>query len=242
MLQHQVLAHRPTKDGEPEPAQKGDSRAGRDSKLRASRRIDWRFLLPNAQLGRVAYLGPNGGTLPAALQQFSDSLTIISACPVGYAKSKYSNFELVVLRSESLADIESAITLLQPGGCLYLEIDRTEWSRYWREIVRRGSRVDSMQNSIWKEHLGLRHFQDYVVSLERLGFCNVQVNWHRPTFEACLEIIPLDDPLALEYVFSRPAGNLAGQIKLAIGRYLMKTGLLARLIPCLSIVAYKRLA
>ena len=92
----------------------------------------------------------------------------------------------------------------------------------------------------WKEHWRLHHFRDYVARLERLGFHNIHVSWHRPNFESCLEIIPLNVPLALGYVFTRRPGNLVGQIKLATGRYLMKTHLLARLVPCLSVVACKR--
>jgi hypothetical protein len=216
---------------------------GRDIELQTSRRIDWRFLLPNPHLRRVAYLGPDGGTLPVALNQFSDSLTIISPpYQAVVAQNNHSSFELVVLHSPSLADLERANSLLMAGGYLYWEIDRTKRLTSLREITKRGSWVHSRQNSTWKERLGLRHFQDYVVSLERLGFCNIQVSWHRPNFEACLEIIPLDDPLALGYVFSRRPGNLAGQIKFATGRFLMKTNLLARLVPCLSVVACKRLA
>ena len=34
-----------------------------DALLQASRRVDWRFLLPDPNLGRVAYLGPRRGAL-----------------------------------------------------------------------------------------------------------------------------------------------------------------------------------
>jgi hypothetical protein len=222
MLQDQILTQRPMKDGEPESLEKSGRRASRDSKLQISRRIDWRLLLPDPNLRRVAYLGPYGGALPAALNQFSDLLTIIS--PLGqpvYRQNDHSRFELVVLHSPDLADLDRASTFILPGGYLYWEIDRTK---------------------TWKERRRLRHFWDYAARVERLGFCNIQVSWHRPNFESCREIIPLNNPLALGYVFSRRPGNLAGHMKLAIGRYLMKTGLLARLVPCLSVVACKRLA
>jgi len=222
MSQDQILTEKPIEGEEQESLEKVTHCSSRDSRLQTSRRIDWRFLLPFPKLRRVAYLGPEGGALLLSVKQFSGSLTIISSSdPANYASENHSSFELVVLHSPSVADLDKAKTFVMPGGYLYWEIDRRQ---------------------TWKGHRLLRHFRHYVVHLERLGFCNIQVNWHRPNFELCLEIIPLDDPLALGYVFSRRPSNLLGQIKLATGRYLVKTHLFARLVPCLSVVACKGLA
>ncbi len=221
MSQDQILTQSPMEGDEPKSLEEGGHLAGRDHKLLTSRRIDWRFLLPNTDLRRVAYLGPDGGALLVALKQFSSSLTILSSSDhTNYASENCSTFELVVLHSPSLEDLDKAKTFVMPGGYLYWEIDRRQ---------------------TWKEHRRFRHFRDYVARLDRLGFHNIHVSWHRPNFESCLEIIPLNVPLALGYVFTRRPGNLVDYIKLAAGRYLMATRLLDRLVPCLSVVACKRL-
>lgn len=197
-----------------------DRRVERDGQLQASRRIDWRFLLPRSQLHKVAYLGPDDGLLLQALKQFSESLIVIS--PPYYTLSVPSNdsdFNLAVLQSSSLADLGCVTSVLNDNGRLYWEICRTNW----------------------QERLRLRHFRDYIAALEHLGFYATQVNWHRPDFDSCLEIIPLDNPTALGYVFSRRPDDMAGQIKLATARSLSQLRLLPRLVPCLSIIARKGL-
>jgi len=193
----------------------------RDRQLQTSRRIDWRFLLPSPHLGQVVYLGPGNGMLLDALNQFSESLKIMSP-PYKSMKdrSKDSVFKLAILQSSNLADLEHVNEVLNDHGYLYWEICRVNW----------------------QVRLRLRHYRDYVAALERLGFSAMQVNWHRPDFDSCLEIIPLDNPATLKYVFSRRPDDMAGQIKLAIGRGLAQLRLLPRLVPCLSITAYKGLA
>ena len=241
-LEESKVAQRPTVDDEFGSEEKVDNYADRDRKLQLSRRIDWRFLLPSLDLHRVAYIGPEGGAQPVALNQFCDSLKIIHP-PYHevYEPGHHSKFELVVLHSRDLADIEKARMLLVPGGYLYWEIAPRKWRSFLREMTKSGTQIYSRQNPIWKECFGSRHFRHYVESLERHGLCTIQVNWHRPNFESCLEIIPLNNPKALDYVFARGASNLMGQIKLLAGRYLMKAHLLAHLVSCVSVIAYKHL-
>lgn len=45
-----------------------------DMLLQASRRVDWRFLLPNPALGRVAYVGPVDSEHAASLRLFLPNL------------------------------------------------------------------------------------------------------------------------------------------------------------------------
>lgn len=211
----------------------------RDSKLQSAKRIDWRFLLPDAQLGRVGYSGPQSGALVSALQQFCATLSFIPVpVPATTGPTAQANFERVVLHSASLADVKDVSSLLMPGGYLYWEIDRMAHFSGWRAKGKRKGQVTS--RSRWSGNWPLRHFSAYSQVVKQLGFSDIQVNWHRPNFEACLELIPLDEPLALASVFARAAGNLSSQLQMATGRYLMKTGMLARVVPCFSIVACKR--
>jgi hypothetical protein len=84
----------------------------------------------------------------------------------------------------------------------------------------------------------LNLFHDHVAALERLGFGDIQMHWQRPNFEACLEMIPMNDA-ALDYAFSRPRSDLASRLKFAAGRVMMQTGLLAHLVPCFSLIGRK---
>jgi len=222
-----------------------------DHELQLARRIDWRFLLPEPYLRRVAYFGPENGTLPAALKYFSESFQNISS-------AKDADFDLVALRLRGLSELAKAHKLLATGGFLYWEMPPINWSASLRGMKRSlrllwaaveadesglatvphkgaGLRQNSMQNR-W--HRILNIFRDHVAALERLGFDDIQIFWQRPSFEACLEIIPLNEA-ALDYAFSRPRSDLASQLKFAAGRVMMQTGLLAHLTPCFSLIARK---
>jgi hypothetical protein len=51
--------------------------SGSEAALQISRRSDWRFLLPDPNLGQVAYLGAPCGTLAESLRLFSESHIVI---------------------------------------------------------------------------------------------------------------------------------------------------------------------
>ncbi|MGH7600344.1 MAG: hypothetical protein ACREOI_28655, partial [bacterium] len=224
-----------------------------DHDLQLARRIDWRFLLPEPYLRRVVYLGPEPGALPAALKHFSESLRI-------NAVEKNGSFDLVVLRLREASSLAKADALLAPGGFLYWEMKPVEWAASLQNVIKRLPRLlprsvsgvlygseaewataDAGKNGLatvpHKKGLRLQQnvldlFRDHVAALERLGFRDIQMHWQRPNFEACLEIIPMNDAAALEYAFSRPRSDWASRLKFAAGRFMMQTGLLAHLTPC----------
>jgi len=203
------------------------------------RRIDWRFLLPDPALRRVAYIGKKGGRLLWALQTFSESLTTFPVPPRSETLSEESAvFDLVVLRSTNRQHVLPASRMLTSEGYFYWELDRRDYlpdsgnDRHgWRAIAPR--RVLRLLRS------NLSHTKKYVDVLELSGFCDIEVQWHRPNFEECLELIPLHRETTLEYVFSRNTKSLKGRMEFFLGRGLMQIGLLARLIPCFSLVARK---
>jgi hypothetical protein len=198
-----------------------------DQDLQLARRIDWRFLLPEPYLRRVAYLGPESGTLPAALKHFSESFQIISSNDVG-------NFDRVVLRLRDASDLAKANKLLVPGGFLYWEMKPINWTEALH--YRTNGKSDSTPKR-WRRVPNL--FHAHVGALERLGFQDIQIHWQRPNFEGCLEIIPMNDATALDYAFGRPRSDLASRVKFAAGKVMMQTGLLAHLKPCFSLLARK---
>ena len=192
--------------------------AGRDKELQLSRRLDWRFLLPNPSLRHLAYLGPKEGLLLQALHHFSEPFSIISWPDLpDYRPGIHSGFDLAIIHSPRKVDLDGVHSILRDGGYLYWEIERTDSWKRWR----------------------LRHFKDYVAPLSRLGFDDIRVSWHRPDFDSCLEIIPLDDRDALRYVFTRHKGDWAGRIQVAGGKFLVETDLLSRVVTSISLVARK---
>ncbi len=215
-----------------------------DHELQLVRRIDWRFLLPEPYLRRVAYLGSERGALPVALKHFSDSFRIVSAVDDKTA------FDLVVLRLSERSELAKARALLVSGGFLYWEMKPLKWSDSWRGLIKRSPRplwgaVEATECGLAVPHKGaglqqniLRFFHDHVAALERLGFDDIQMHWQRPNFEACLEIIPLKET-TLDYAFARPRTDLASRLKFAAGRVMVQTGLLAHLTPCFSLIARK---
>jgi hypothetical protein len=200
-----------------------------DHELQLVRRIDWRFLLPEPYLRRVAYFGPAKGALPSALEHFSESFQNISS-------PKKAKFDLVVLGLRDAPDLEKAHTLLAPGGFLYWEMKPVSLSVAWRHLMNRDVETSQAASKRWRWVLNL--FGEHIDALERLGFGDIQLHWHRPNFEACLEMIPMHEP-ALDYTFSRTRSDLASRLKFAAGRVMMQSGLLAHLTPCFSIIGRK---
>ena len=68
----------------------------KDQLLQVSRRLDWRFLLPNPDLGSVAYLGPEEDSLVDALHLFCQTLTQISSSQL--SGTNLNDFDLVVIK------------------------------------------------------------------------------------------------------------------------------------------------
>jgi hypothetical protein len=193
------------------------------------RRIDWRFLLPDPNLGRTAYLGPSSDTLLAALKPWCRSLTVV---PLSLDRDPDIGdaYELVVLRASNVAMLKQATPLVRPTGYLYWEVDRSPTA----------SGPLGSVNQPWQEALRLRDASRYCELVERLGFDDVRVSWHRPNFESCLEIVPLGEPMALRYCLSRRHARPSGRVKAAAGRSLMAVGLLTRMLSCISVVGRKR--
>jgi hypothetical protein len=215
-----------------------------DHELQLVRRIDWRFLLPEPYLRRVAYFGSEQGALPTALKFFSETFRANSAAENG-------SFDLVVLHLSDVSSLTKAGTLLAPGGFLYWEMKSIGWGAFWRSIKRRKPRASAAagtnanglatapRQGAGPHRNAARLFDDHVAALKHLGFGNIEMHWQRPSFEACLEIIPMNDPVGLDYAFSRPRSDWASRLKFATGRLMMQTGLLAHVTPCFSLMARK---
>lgn len=184
-----------------------------DELLQRSRRVDWRFLLPNPRLGRVVYFGPPDDPLREALADFSESVTDASALEADEPEA----FDIAVLRAQPAETLTHARTLLKPGGVLYAEIQR----RVGRDIP-------------WT-------LRRYASNAERAGFRHVETFWNWPNYTRCTKILPVDDPSALaSVVVNNRRGPLAWLILNAtrLGYHLGAVGWVA---PCLSLIARREM-
>ncbi len=199
-----------------------------NSLLLASRRLDWRFLLPDPRLGKVLYMGPARGPLVESLRRFCSSLTVTD--DARQPGNRAMDFDVVVVGSASREILSPVVERMAPSGWLYVEAHRRPRPGLLRRAV--GVRFHSQTPPLY-------HAADYVAALRRLGLTEVEAHWHWPDLETCAEMVPLGDRAALARTLARRAGGPAARLKAALGRGLLKAELLARLVPCFSVVAHK---
>ena len=180
--------------------------------LQLSRRLDWRFLLGDTLLGNVAYIGKEKPFLVAGLEKFSDRLTTVGSKT---SETLPANFDLAVVTSATVAAFVSAAGILKDAGSVYVEIGSA---------------------GVKAKLVGLK---GYRTALLAAGFQDVRAYWHRPNFEACREIVPLDDATTLDYVLSRQHADFAGKVKTTAARFATKAGLLSFILPSISLIACK---
>ena len=82
-----------------------------------TRRLDWRFLLPDPHLRRVVHLGPRASTLARALQTFSDTVAFCGA-----EEEPRIEPDLIVAEAATLQEVEAVLPRLGPRGWLYWEL------------------------------------------------------------------------------------------------------------------------
>ena len=83
---------------------------------RLTRRLDWRFLLPEPHLRRVIHLGEPASTLARALGAFSESVEFADGQGVSD-----SDADLVVAEGATRDQLEAVLPRLASGGSLYWE-------------------------------------------------------------------------------------------------------------------------
>jgi hypothetical protein len=214
-----------------------------DSRLQLSKRIDWRFLLPDPQLRRVAYVGNADSELVESLRLFCDTLTVLSPnSNAKYIAKKDENFDLIVLRSLQSETLETISSFLKPRGYLYWEINRSNFIKFLWKFGGKDATKNVVRISKAKSFLNVFSYQYILVYLKHLGFHHIQVHWHRPNFHKCVEIVPLNDAVSLNHIFSRSKTGIIAKLKLTTGRFFLKADLLPYILPCISIIACKKTA
>jgi hypothetical protein len=183
--------------------------------LQASRRLDWRFLLPDPSLGRVAYVG-------AAQPDLVDALTLFAAqvdcwpTPGTDAQDGHDRYDHVVAHAPTGAALQQAVARLRPGGWLYVEA--------------RGPLASKRRTPVLPR---------YAAALRRLGLDAIQAFWIWPDFATCTKIIPvahLATVAQFQLKLLRPA-PLNRFVRGQIVPRLAGSRLAHAAIPCFGIVA-----
>lgn len=199
-----------------------------DRLLEASRRIDWRFLLPDPEFRNVAYVGAANDEHLRSLALFCTSLIEVKTFPTDGKLSR--QYDVVVVSDPTGEMLRGAAELVRPGGFLYMEahglfsLARFRPRSGWRNNMRR---------------LRLCHPAGYVAIAKRLGFIDVQTHWHWPDFETCTKIIPLDNREVMHYAFAHSGWKLIGRLHTVFNRWPLWNGLVGWAVPCFSIMALR---
>jgi len=191
--------------------------ADRGTLLRASRRVDWRFLLPEPALGKVVCTGACDGDLLESLELLATSLTVLERRDDREKSTAAGSFDLAVLCAPTRGELERAVSVLRPGGSVYLEA---------RSLVR-GRRLSQLASG-------------YARTFERLGLEDIELFWHVPSFSRASAIVPLSEPGAVRSFLRRRRGRMHARLGARLGRLLAGTPLLALTAPHVSLVARRR--
>ncbi|HEY4634247.1 MAG TPA: aminoglycoside phosphotransferase family protein, partial [Candidatus Limnocylindrales bacterium] len=164
----------------------------RDERLRLARRVDWRFLLPSPDLGRVAVMGTIDDDLRAALAALGP------VTQIGDDRSTHAGitYDTVVasghIERSRLAVAASAVA---GSGRLVLEVGGPL----------AGPLVDGRSSGIGAAvRLGR--------SLEAGGFGSVRTWWTWPSHARAVSWARIDDPIAVRAMVERRLGRRIGRL------------------------------
>lgn len=190
--------------------------------MRLVRRLDWRFLLPDATLGRVAIAGRDTTELAPALGTFATSVADLGRAAAAGALRAGVDFDGVVLHGMPLAYAPAVLPLLRPGGWVYWEFEA------WPAPLARG-------HATWADMRSPAKAQRLLAAA---GFEAVTLHWHRPSFARCMDIVPLGERALLDAVLGRDSERHSKRAAAALARVLQRAGMLERVLPAWSAVAF----
>jgi hypothetical protein len=187
-----------------------------DVSLRAWRRLDWRFLLPQLPTGVLVYqLGVPQDLVAALALLRMDEVHAVSTAD--WPRIQDGTVQLVILSDPSGADLAEAVRVLAPSGCLYVEV-----------------RLPAAPTAArpWTL-LGVRRL------LRSAGLHQVHAFWHAPDHAESARIVPLDQPAAVRGTLMRYEGIPYGHLKSVLGRLALRVGLLPLATTHGSVIAHR---
>jgi hypothetical protein len=168
--------------------------------LQASRRVDWRFLLPRPQLASTVYLGRADEGLIGALRAHGELAIVDGDTP----RPAASSFDLAVLKDASPAAVRVGHDLVRPGGWVYAEVG----------------------GALRRPASGARPVSRWCRAFVAAGLTEVTAHWHVPDHAAAAFLVPLDDRAGVRLVLRRHQGLAVGRAKAVVGRTLAALGLI----------------
>lgn len=178
------------------------------SLLRASRRLDWRFLLPDPRLGVVGHAAATPTNARDALELFAGRLVPLDP---GSFPDDLPTCDLVVLEGISPARWTPLLDHLRSGGWVYAELPRAA-------LPGRGLQLRRAERE-----------------LTRAGFTDVEAHWHWPGFDTCEEIAALHDDTSLRLMLMRRRAY-GHATKALLARLLVWAGLMADVASDVSVI------
>jgi hypothetical protein len=172
------------------------------------RRLDWRFLFPQTDLGKILYIGVPQGPLWEALAAHCDSVVTPDEPTAAPA-----SFEIAVVKNASVTTMDRFRPVLTRCRSVYVEVERQPAS-----ILRGASTTGRWQRA-----------------LRSCGFV-ATAYWPRHGVDECIEYVPLGQRDVCRYVFGRKrSGELGKMIGLG-GELFSRTKLLDLALPAFCIV------
>ncbi|MCW2131642.1 hypothetical protein [Arthrobacter sp. VKM Ac-2550] len=169
------------------------------------RRLDFRFLLPVLEPGRVGYAGAVDAETVAALRLLDPDADFV---PVDGSQTYENEFDVILLHSPDRRTFESAVAAMKPGGWMCAEV---------RSSLLRTS--------------GSRTLLGWERTFVRAGLQDVGVHWHAPGLEFPSRIVPVASAMAVRDALSRHQQVRMGKAKELIGRTALALGLFAAAVP-----------
>jgi hypothetical protein len=165
----------------------------RDERLRIARRIDWRFLLPTPELGRVAVIGGTDAELQAALS----ALGPVTRLDDGDGQvDAGATFDTVIATGRiERVDLARAAAAVGAGGRLVLEIG--------------GPLAGPLRDG---RSSGVGAAVRFARGLEAGGFDPVRTWWTWPTHARAASWARTDDPVAVQAMVTRRFGSRVGSV------------------------------
>jgi hypothetical protein len=184
-----------------------------DAQLAAVRRVDWRFLLPRPELGRVGC----AGAVPASLRQGLEAsgATVVPLdrqASVGALPEPCDHVVAVLSDVRQAAAVDSP----KPNGWLIVEVEGLRAGRWLRR---------PLTPAAW------------VRALERQGWREVRAFAHWPDFETCAQVVPVGEPAAWRLALRRGGSGRSTRLFAAAARLGLAVGILPGVVPCFSVVA-----
>ncbi|MCA4135034.1 hypothetical protein [Arthrobacter sp. M4] len=181
------------------------------------RRLDWRFLLPTLQPGRVGYGGMLGNEQVSALRLLDPDAFPVrpptfsglrgggSPVPRGDAVLRA---DVVFLSSPDRRDVDAAVAALLPGGWVCAQVRRSLLAR-----------------------TGPRTLAGWQRELMGKGFRDVAVYWSAPNLERTARLVPVTSSTAVRDTLALHADVRFGLAKAVAVRLVMAWGMLALAVP-----------